>query len=601
MLSGFLECVNILSNIVMELHINIDDLLSARTVESERIEYKSGWNPDAIYKTICAFANDFENIGGGYVIVGVSEDEITKTASRPVLGLTTSEIAQIPKTMLGFNNLIRPVYNPKLSIESIDNKQILVIWVPYQVPEKITSKDKRYQYYIRRYANSVRADIEEQQELISLSNNIPFDDRANSGASVKDISMLLVNNYLKKINSRLTDSIGIVPDLDILRQMELTSGPNEQILLRNAALLMFSENPAQFFPYTQVEVVEFPKGDAGEIYENPPITGPIDIQINRTLDFLKDNLIKEKIVKQKYSEESIRLYSYPYQAIEEVLVNCFYHRDYQVREPIEIRVYKNSIVFVNQGGPDRSINIKNIEEGKVRSRRYRNRRLGEFLKELKLTEGRATGIPTILKALEDNGSCPPRFDTDEDRSFFEVELFIHPEFEIKPKTTIDLSHIVWDISGIDSILDMLIENHLKDIKENKFDNHDGFIVHGKTIVSGLAGGLAGLEDGEWVVLDNEVDSIANGLDSGIAGSLAGGLAEAEIESRYISILKAARAATTRNELLSKISLSNSKKNSETYIKPLLDIGWLEMTIPHKPTSPNQAYICLLSTTPSPRD
>ena len=45
----------------MTLHINIEDLLSARTVESDRIEFKEGWNPDAIYRSICAFANDFDN------------------------------------------------------------------------------------------------------------------------------------------------------------------------------------------------------------------------------------------------------------------------------------------------------------------------------------------------------------------------------------------------------------------------------------------------------------------------------------------------------------------------------------------------------------
>ena len=38
------------------------------------------------------------------------------------------------------------------------------------------------------------------------------------------------------------------------------------------------------------------------------------------------------------------------------------------------------------------------------SRRYRNRRIGDFLKELKLVEGRNTGIPTILHAMEANGS-----------------------------------------------------------------------------------------------------------------------------------------------------------------------------------------------------
>lgn len=40
------------------------------TVEGERIEYKTGWNPDAIIRALCAFANDFENLGGGYVVIG---------------------------------------------------------------------------------------------------------------------------------------------------------------------------------------------------------------------------------------------------------------------------------------------------------------------------------------------------------------------------------------------------------------------------------------------------------------------------------------------------------------------------------------------------
>lgn len=44
-----------------KLPINLLDLLRQRTVEGERIEYKAGWNPDAIIRTLCAFANDFEN------------------------------------------------------------------------------------------------------------------------------------------------------------------------------------------------------------------------------------------------------------------------------------------------------------------------------------------------------------------------------------------------------------------------------------------------------------------------------------------------------------------------------------------------------------
>ena len=56
----------------MRLPINIEKLLGGRAVEGDRIEYKTGWNPDAIYRSVCAFANDFDETGGGYIVVGVS-------------------------------------------------------------------------------------------------------------------------------------------------------------------------------------------------------------------------------------------------------------------------------------------------------------------------------------------------------------------------------------------------------------------------------------------------------------------------------------------------------------------------------------------------
>ena len=67
----------------MAIPINVEKLLSGRVVESERIEYKRGWNPETIYRAICAFANDFENIGGGYIIVGAEEEK--GRAKRPVV------------------------------------------------------------------------------------------------------------------------------------------------------------------------------------------------------------------------------------------------------------------------------------------------------------------------------------------------------------------------------------------------------------------------------------------------------------------------------------------------------------------------------------
>lgn len=76
----------------MAIPVNIEDLLHKRKIESTRIEFKTGWNPDKIYRTICAFANDFDNIGGGYIIVGVQEEENTGSYSS-----SPSKHRQIPK------------------------------------------------------------------------------------------------------------------------------------------------------------------------------------------------------------------------------------------------------------------------------------------------------------------------------------------------------------------------------------------------------------------------------------------------------------------------------------------------------------------------
>lgn len=84
---------------------------------------------------------------------------------------------------------------------------------------------------------------------------------------------------------------------------------------------------------------------------------------------------------------------------------------------------------VSYPGPDRSISEKSIENKNMIARKYRNRRIGEFLKELKLTEGRNTGIPKIKRSLKNNGSKEPKFETNDTRDYFITTIFMHDGFE----------------------------------------------------------------------------------------------------------------------------------------------------------------------------
>ena len=123
-------------------------------------------------------------------------------------------------------------------------------------------------------------------------------------------------------------------------------------------------------------------------------------------------------------------------AVEEALANAVYHRAYDIREPIEVRISPEEIVILSYPGPDRSVRLDQLRLGRAVPRRYRNRRIGDFLKELDITEGRSTGIPKILRVMSRNGSPPPEFEFDEDHSYFLVRLPVHPQGrQTSPGTT----------------------------------------------------------------------------------------------------------------------------------------------------------------------
>lgn len=410
----------------MALPINIEDLLNKRKVESNRIEFKANWNPDKIYHTICAFATDIENAGGGYIIIGVEEEN--GIAKRPVKGIKDTDIDKILKDMVGYDAKISPTYMCKVSPEEVDGRTILVIWAPaginrpYSVMESVVAKKSIPKFYVRSKSSTIEAKGEILDEVRELANRVPFDERGNEVISIDDISGVRVYEHLKKVGSKLADEFGNKPLLEILDEMNLIVGPTENRLLKNVAAMMFCDHPEKFFPVTQVDIVHFPEGSIENpdvMIEAPKITGPVPKIINETLSYLRTNVIKQRITKPSDDEKSIKVFNYPYQAFEEAVVNALYHRDYMEREPVEITIEPTHVDILSYAGPDRSISAEAIKEAKkLKARRYRNRRLGDFLKELGLTEGRATGIPTIQKHLKLNGSNPAVIETDDDRTYF---------------------------------------------------------------------------------------------------------------------------------------------------------------------------------------
>lgn len=414
----------------MALPINVNSLLHGLAVEGERVEFKEGWNPEEVIQAICAFANDFHNWGGGYLVLGVKTQD-----GKPVLppvGLRPEQADAWQRKLLELGHKIQPAYHPISEAAAMDGKLVLVVWIPggemrpYKAPVSLAQNNREQAYYVRLHANTVRAQGEVEQELLSLANRIPFDDRQNSAAQLAELQPNLIQNFLADVRSDLAAEVPRLSLEDLGRRMQIVRGPVEAPRPLNVGLLFFTPDPPRWFPQTQIDIVQLPQGRGGDQIIENTFQGPVGVMLRDALGYLRNNVVTQYVRKHADRAEAERYHNVPYSALEEALVNAIYHRSYEEREPIEVQITPEEITILSFPGPDRSINMADLRAGRAVARRYRNRRIGEFLKELELSEGRGTGIPKILRAMADNGSPEPLFETDDQRTSFLVRLPLRP-------------------------------------------------------------------------------------------------------------------------------------------------------------------------------
>ena len=438
----------------MALPVNIDELLASHVVESTRIEFKAGWNPNPVVHTICAFANDIDNIGGGYIVIGVGERDGVPVL--PPKGVPQNKLDSILKELVGLCHKIEPLYNPVVEPVIYKGKHIIVVWVsggygrPYKAAKDVFAKNSQKNYYIRKFASTIIASPDEEKQLFYVSTDIPFDDRPNLLASTDNLDIALMRQHLKDVGSDLYSLSLDYDTIKLAQDMQLVSGPPEDLHPLNVGVLMFCETPEQFFRYAKIEVVDIPDPTGKNMVEKT-FTGPIQRQLSDALSYLKNYAIKEAVVKRDDEAESLRIVNYPMKAIEEVLANAVYHRSYQVNEPITVRITRDSIEVTSFPGFDRSITDKSIAEFNIRARVYRNRRIGDFLKELGFIEGRNTGFPNAMEALRRNGSENLKFEMDDERNFLSVTIPVHPYF-LDDKTA-PLKELEYEARVIDALGD----------------------------------------------------------------------------------------------------------------------------------------------------
>ena len=380
--------------------------------------------------TICAFANDSHNLGGGYVVLGV--EGLDGRPQLPPKGMDAERIDAVQQELLqlGFS-AIQPRYHPITGTYNIEGRTILVLWAPdgetrpYKARVDLAKGSRQqWAYFIRKHSSTIRARDADERELPGLAATVPFDDRYHQTASLDDLSLRLIRTFPHDVGRDLAGESALSARA-LGRRMNIAGRPPEVSFPKNVGLMFFNGEPHCFFPATQIDVVWFPEGAGSDRFEEKEFRGTISTILREAIDYIDRNYLKETIVKHPDRPQAERFRNFPLPAVEEALVNAIYHRSYEVREPVEVRITPQELTILSFPGADRSIRMEDLRTGQAISRRYRNRRIGEFLKELDHAESRSTGIPKILRAMRDNGSPAPAFESDEDRTWFLVRLPVH--------------------------------------------------------------------------------------------------------------------------------------------------------------------------------
>lgn len=401
------------------------DLKVLASRESEQVEWKENVaDCDSVVATICAFANDHMNLGGGYVVCGVREtvDEHGFQRQIPV-GLSASRLKEIEGTVLTrCRERVSPPLTPwveELPAETED-RRLLVFVVPATRHAHVFRRDRdEGAYYIRVGRSTRQARNGLLLQLLTRKNEVEaWDRRPCEGATLEDLDIYALTDTLKRIQlfSPERGTEVYLSDTEVLSPMVpplCVREPLTRVLRpRNFAMLLFGRNLQRFVPGAISFFSQYGATTRSEpLGERHELFGTLLDQAGRLVTLL-DSLATTLYDKEDMAQPSVL--KYPARALREAVINALVHRNYQMVDPLRVTAFSDRVEIVSPGALPLGMTVQRLRSGKA-TPVWRNQALAWFFNRLGYAEAEGQGIQTMLESLRASGCPPPRFEADEAR------------------------------------------------------------------------------------------------------------------------------------------------------------------------------------------
>ncbi len=352
--------------------VNIMNVLAAG--ESQSVEFKSDVNDRELAKAVACMANG----GGGTLFLGVA-DNGTVVGAKPRHGAFTD-----PHRVAAYiQNALEPALGVAVSLERIDEQEIVRIDIPDAEPGPVGTKDGVFTKRVMDAIGKPQCRPMTVHEIVSmgmLTRGQDFATAVATNATMQDLERTEFDRF-RRLCRRSGDDLGTLSDEDILGALGLVPLSHPISL---GAILLFGtdESVARWVPNAEFLFQDLRASDKAT---NERFLGPL-LRVAEDIEALLEdrNSVAELIV----GLHRVAVPLIPSITRREALANALVHRDYASSGPTQLQITTDQFVVSNPGGFPPGVTVQNILD----QSRPRSPLLAAAFKRAGLVERRGKGI-----------------------------------------------------------------------------------------------------------------------------------------------------------------------------------------------------------------
>lgn len=368
--------------------------------ESSNIEFKVCRPEKSIkyMKSVVAFANG----KGGRILFGVEDD------TRAVVGIPQDIVFQEMDAITNaISDSCEPVIIPDVYLQTIDGKTIIVVEISAgkQKPYYIKTDGITEGVYMRVSGTSRKADRAMTQEMYYESEGRSYDTVIRRDLNISeeeiakfcaDMKKVALENCKNDVQRQATKEVtkNVLLSWGILAEDE-----GGRIHPTNAYVFLTGQDPF----LSKIQCGMF-KGKTRAVFvDRRDYDGFLWQQTEDAFRFVLRNIHLGARIEGIYRKD---IYELPPDSIRELIINAVMNCSFLQSSHIQVAVYDDRLEITSPGGLMPGVTIDRMKEGYSQ---IRNRALAHAFSYMNLIEGWGTGIPRLLREMEEYGLPEPEF------------------------------------------------------------------------------------------------------------------------------------------------------------------------------------------------